>query len=132
MTTNETFESIGRWSLDTFGPGDDPKVHVGRILDETLEAAYAAGLDFDEILRRASKAGDKAHREFGNLPLADAKRAMRKALPGELADIVVTVAAAASRIEVDIPAEVHRKMAVNRARKWKCFGDGTGQHIKSA
>lgn len=45
----------------------------------------------------------------------------------EAADVVIVL----SRYP-GLWAEVQRKMAVNRQRKWRLMGDGTGYHVKSA
>lgn len=143
MKTNESHESIGRWSLDTFGPGDDPKVLTRRILAETLEACFAGGMSLSEVMDMAGAANLKARGEYGLNAIdfdGDPARVtihraitpqMAGAIPGELADVYVTVATAAMRLGIDLQAEVDRKMAINRGRSWKCFGDGTGQHLKA-
>lgn len=43
----------------------------------------------------------------------------------EAADVVIVLAR-----HPDLWAAVERKMAVNRARKWRLMGDGTGYHVK--
>ena len=49
---------------------------------------------------------------------------------GECADVYVTLVRLADYLGVPLHEEVDRKMAINRARKWRSNGDGTGQHIK--
>lgn len=44
----------------------------------------------------------------------------------EAADVVICLARYPG-----LWAEVERKMAVNRGRKWRLMGDGTGYHIKT-
>jgi NTP pyrophosphatase (non-canonical NTP hydrolase) len=53
----------------------------------------------------------------------------RAKLMNEMADVVITMYAAAASIGGDLHAEIDRKMQVNRKRKWKLHGDGTGQHV---
>lgn len=48
----------------------------------------------------------------------------------ECADILITLYRVASAIGYDLHACVDHKMQINRGRKWKSNGDGTGQHIK--
>lgn len=48
----------------------------------------------------------------------------------ECADVLITLYRLADYLHVDLNAEVDRKMAINRARKWHTNGDGTGQHIE--
>jgi hypothetical protein len=43
--------------------------------------------------------------------------------PEEAADVIITLL----NLE-GVPEAIERKMAVNRARKWKVMGDGTGYH----
>ena len=61
-------------------------------------------------------------REFAAAPLG--------ALPAEAADVLITLYRVAHCAGFDLQAEVDRKMSINRARKWRSNGDGTGQHIK--
>lgn len=44
----------------------------------------------------------------------------------EAADVIITL----YRIP-GIQEAINKKMAINRQRKWKLNGDGTGQHVKS-
>lgn len=48
----------------------------------------------------------------------------------ECADILITLYRVAHCYNFDLHATVDHKMQVNRDRKWKSNGDGTGQHIK--
>ena len=48
----------------------------------------------------------------------------------ECADILIVLYVLAERLGTDIHAGVERKMAINRARKWKLDGSGCGQHIE--
>jgi NTP pyrophosphatase (non-canonical NTP hydrolase) len=47
----------------------------------------------------------------------------------ECADILITLYQVANTFGFDLHACVDHKMQINRARKWKIAGDGTGQHI---
>ena len=51
-------------------------------------------------------------------------------VPNECADILITLYRIADVFNFDLHAAVDHKMQINRARKWKSNGDGTGQHIK--
>lgn len=48
----------------------------------------------------------------------------------ECADILITLYQVANTFGFDLHVCVDHKMEINRARKWKIAGDGTGQHIK--
>lgn len=48
----------------------------------------------------------------------------------ECADILITLYQVAHTFGFDLHVCVDHKMSINRARKWKVAGDGTGQHIK--
>jgi hypothetical protein len=48
----------------------------------------------------------------------------------EAADVVIVLARLLSRLGTTMQAEVDRKMAINRARRWDLTGDGHGQHVK--
>jgi len=48
----------------------------------------------------------------------------------ECADILITLYQVANTFGFDLHACVDHKMHINRNRKWKIAGDGTGQHIK--
>lgn len=47
----------------------------------------------------------------------------------ELADVLICMYRVAQKAGVDLQAHVDMKMTINRRRKWKMSGDGTGQHI---
>ena len=47
----------------------------------------------------------------------------------EMPDIVITLYRLATVLGFDLLESVDDKMAVNRLRRWKSNGDGTGQHI---
>lgn len=47
----------------------------------------------------------------------------------EVADVVIVLHHLAGCMGFDLTAEITRKMAINRARKWSLRGDGTGYHI---
>ncbi len=46
------------------------------------------------------------------------------------ADIYIVMVQLMNMIGFDLHAHVDYKMAINRSRKWKLEGDGTGQHIQ--
>jgi NTP pyrophosphatase (non-canonical NTP hydrolase) len=48
----------------------------------------------------------------------------------EMADVLIVLYGLASRMDVDLHAEVDRKMATNRQRVWKQDGTGHGYHLR--
>ena len=51
-------------------------------------------------------------------------------LDKEVADIYIILCGVASEIGCNIAVEVDRKMAINRARRWRITDEGHGYHIK--
>ena len=95
----ETSKSICDWGDKTFGKVSDLSALVARARGELDE------------LTQAIKAEDTA--EIGR----------------EAADVVILLHRLVALAGMDLGAEVDAKMAVNRARKWKAAGDGTGGHV---
>lgn len=97
--TDETQATIAAWAEETFGPVAEP-----------ARLAERAMLEMEE-LREALSCGskeDSAH---------------------EMADILILLYRAAEETDIDLHQAVNEKMAINRARKWRAAGDGTGSHI---
>jgi hypothetical protein len=92
--------SISRWIEETFGPAGTNARVVARANEEMAE-----------MLR--SVTSDDNHPELAE----------------EIADVFIVLYRVASRLGVDVHAEIDRKMAVNRARKWALDGTGCGYHI---
>ena len=95
----ETSNSIRVWGDETFGK-------VGNL---SALVARARG-ELDE-LDQAIRAKDTA--EIGR----------------EAADVAILLHRLVALAGLDLAAEVDAKMAVNRARRWKPAGDGTGGHV---
>jgi NTP pyrophosphatase (non-canonical NTP hydrolase) len=95
----ETSNSIRVWGDETFGKVSDLSALVARARGELDE------------LDQAIEANDTA--EIGR----------------EAADVVILLHRLVTLAGMDLSAEVDAKMAVNRARKWKAAGDGTGGHV---
>lgn len=96
----ENQKTISDWQLATFG-----------IPSSCAAIAARANVEMSELLLKL--AADDMH-------------------PGalkEIADVVIVLMGLADDLNGDLLAEVDRKMAINRARKWKMNGDGMGQHI---
>ena len=95
----ETSQTIREWGDATFGAPTDLTVLVQR-----------ARVEMDE-LELALRAGD--HAEAGR----------------EAADVVILLHRLIAILGHDLNEQVDAKMQVNRARKWKAAGDGTGGHV---
>lgn len=100
---SETQQSISRWAEDTFGPGGTNARAIAR-----------ANREMAELLEHVTS--DDRH-------------------PGaaeEIADIVIVLYRAATRLGVDLHQRIDAKMAKNRVRKWRLDGTGHGYHVKEA
>lgn len=95
----ETSQTIREWGDATFGQPRDLIVLVAR-----------ARVEMDE-LEQALREGD--HEEAGR----------------EAADVVILLHRLAGILGLDLSEQVDAKMVINRARKWKAAGDGTGGHV---
>jgi NTP pyrophosphatase (non-canonical NTP hydrolase) len=122
----ETQETIYRWMNDTF-PGADPESprKAIRALEEMVELCLACGASYEEI-RNAVERNRKDYRDLDDFD----RRPEPDKVAGEAADVLIVLYGVAGMRGLDLHAEVDRKMAVNRARRWKANGDGTGYHIK--
>ncbi len=124
----ETTQTIGQWIDATF-PGadpDSPRKSI-RLLEEVVELCLASGAEPDEMrlaMDRATKdALQPGQKDFEGRPRPEK-------IPGEAADVAIVLHGLCHMRGIDLQAEVDKKMAVNRARKWRALGDGTGYHIK--
>jgi len=95
----ETSETIRQWGDEIFGKVGDLSALVRRARGELDE------------LEQATHADDRA--EIGK----------------EAADVVILLHRLVALAGMDLAEQVDAKMAVNRARKWKPAGDGTGGHV---
>ena len=95
----ETSKTIREWGDAIFGAPQDLTVLVQR-----------ARVEMDE-LEQALRDGDQA--EAGR----------------EAADVVILLHRIAGILGHDLYEQVDAKMVINRARKWKTTGDGTGSHV---
>jgi len=85
----------------------------------------------DETFGKATRSAafERLEDEFDELKL-DAEDMEWSLAKGECADVLITLYRLASALDIDLHAEVDAKMAINRARKWRSNGDGTGQHVR--
>lgn len=95
----ETSKTICEWGDAAFG----------KVADLSALVARARG-EFDE-LEQAIRAGDRP--EIGR----------------EAADVAILLHRLVALAGMELSEQVDAKMAVNRARKWRAAGDGTGGHV---
>lgn len=98
---HETQATITEWADATFGEVKDNARIAARANEEMAELLRALTSDAD-----APKAAE------------------------EVADVFIVLYRLATRLGVDIHAEIDRKMAVNRKREWKVDGTGHGYHTR--
>ena len=100
--SSESQRSISEWASVTFG---NPV---------SARAASRAIEEMEEFVRAYEK-------DFGEEELLE-----------EAADIVICLYVFASSAGFDLHDAIDRKMRINRRRKWRKNGDGTGYHIKDS
>ena len=98
----ETQKSVSEWATKTFGYPKSPEVAIRRMLDEC-----------DELEKKL-----------------DSGVATEEQYADEIADIFITGFQAMTTLGFNAQSCVDHKMEINRHRKWKLAGDGTGQHIE--
>jgi NTP pyrophosphatase (non-canonical NTP hydrolase) len=47
----------------------------------------------------------------------------------EVADVVIVLMQVAQRLNIDLDAEIQRKMEINEKRNWRKMEDGSFQHV---
>src|SRR5262245_54112167 len=92
--------TISEWAEQTFGPAGS-----------NVRVAVRANEEMAELLRALTV--DEKHPKAAE----------------EVADIFVLYRVA-TRLGVDINAEIERKMAINCKREWKLDGSGHGYHVR--
>lgn len=100
----ENQKTISEWAVKTFGYSTG-KRSIDRMIEEVEELKE---IDIDK---------DISGVHFDKVS-------------NECADILITLYQVASTFGFQLDQAVDHKMDINRHRKWKIAGDGTGQHIK--
>jgi NTP pyrophosphatase (non-canonical NTP hydrolase) len=122
---NETQDSIGRWNVDTFGPADPLGTqHARRVLMEVVELCLAVGMNRLEMVETVCEVSRKAGKGLETVLMPEPGK-----VPGEAADVLITLWGFAHRRGIDLGEETDKKMKTNRERVWKLNGDGTAQHV---
>lgn len=124
----ETPESVGLWAVKQFG-GPTPLAILRRMCDEVLEGMELCVIEnehtrtmFKAFRMGLSHLDHYAYPHTHQLHLAES-------IAEELADANIVGYHAAALLGVVLFDEIDRKMDINRRRKWKSNGDGTGQHV---
>ena len=129
---SETQATISQWMNETF-PGADPESprKAIRALEEMVELCLAAGATPHEVQEACAKAIRGARGTHPDLQGWYESRLTEDKVPAEAADVAIVLYGVAHIKGFDLQAEIDRKMAINRARRWKANGDGTGYHVKN-
>lgn len=98
---SETQQSVSAWADAVFGA-------VG----SNARVAARANEEMAELMRALTS--DDSHEKAAE----------------EVADIVIILYRLASRLGVDLHAEIDRKMAINRTRVWSPDNTGHGYHVR--
>ncbi len=85
------------------------------------DAIFGAPQDLTALVRRARVEMDELEQAIREGDMAEAGR--------EAADVVILLHRLSGILGMELSEQVDAKMMVNRARKWKSAGDGTGGHI---
>ena len=101
----ETQKTVSEWATKTFGYPKSPEVAIQRMLKECKELEE-------------------------KLEMKICNNSQYEKYADEIADIFITGYQAMTTIGYNVQACIDHKMEINRHRKWKLAGDGTGQHIK--
>lgn len=75
--------------------------------------------------RAVARAGEELHEALEALAAGN-----KAGAAVEIADVVICLNVAASKLGVDLQAEINAKMQINRNRKWRLDETGCAYHIK--
>ena len=100
-TQHETQATITQWARETFGEPSD-LIQIWKRINDEMNELYEALVT--------------------NQP--------PKKIVQECADVKIVLCQIPERLGYNLQDAVDRKMKINRSRKWKTAGDGTGQHIE--
>lgn len=127
ITMIETPDTVGEWAVKQFGK-PTPLAVLRRMCDEVLE-----GMELCVVSNQATNTMFKAFRmgleHLDKYELKNSNVDVTEAIAEELADANIVGYHAASILGVVLFDEIDRKMDINRRRRWKSNGDGTGQHV---
>lgn len=130
----ETQDTVHEWISETF-PGADPESPRKsiRALEEMVELCLACGAKYRDIQIAVASVLEKDGAMMsllgGVMDIAGGTHEPDK-VPAEAADVLIVLYGLAGMRGIDLHAEVDKKMQINRSRRWKANGDGTGYHIR--
>lgn len=125
----EDQNSVSEWAIKQFGV-PTPLAVLRRMCDEVLE-----GMELCVIENEATRTMFKAmrmglnHLDKYELPKTWHTPDLIGEIAEELADASIVGYHAAGILGIVMVDEITRKMDINRRRRWKSNGDGTGQHV---
>lgn len=96
-------------------------VETSRSIREWGDAIFGAPKDLSVLVKRARVEMDELEKALREGDTEEAGR--------EAADVVILLHRLAGILGHDLYEQVDAKMVINRARKWKAAGDGTGSHV---
>lgn len=109
VTTHETQDTMSAWAEATFGK---------------------SGSDYNVVRRAASEFEElKAELEYPDGEPKHPADVKLDAVLEEAADVIIVLMRLFARNGRSCQAEIDRKMAINRQRRWKRDGVGHGQHV---
>lgn len=94
---------------------------TSKTIREWGDAIFGAPTDLTVLVKRARVEMDELEQALRESDHAEAGR--------EAADVVILLHRLTGILGLELSEQVDAKMAINRARKWKSSGDGTGGHI---
>ncbi|MDP3494582.1 MAG: nucleotide pyrophosphohydrolase [Hyphomonadaceae bacterium] len=96
-------------------------METSKTIREWGDAIFGAPQDLTALVQRARVEMDELEQALRDGDQAEAGR--------EAADVVILLHRIAGILGHDLYEQVDAKMVINRARKWKTTGDGTGSHV---
>ena len=94
---------------------------TSQTIREWGDATFGEARDLTALVARARAELDELEEAVGAGEMAEAGR--------EAADVVILLHRLVALAGMDLGEQLDAKMTVNRARKWRAAGDGTGGHV---
>ena len=96
-------------------------METSQTIREWGDATFGEARDLTALVARARAELDELEEAVGAGEMAEAGR--------EAADVVILLHRLVALAGMDLGEQLDAKMTVNRARKWRAAGDGTGGHV---
>ena len=112
---SDFIERVGEWRVLTFG----------RVKGNALERRIVT--EMDELKHELLRVEQVIHSD--HFITYDDKRDKQRILK-EMCDVIVTICAWVWENKMDLIQGLDEVQSLNEQRRWRRFGDGTGQHIK--